>query len=215
MGRGHREWLQNVPITTGKEGVQSPPMAFRMPPPRRSLRKQIAVALENPVGMVKRLWKKDDALATMSATMATYNEAANKFTQSAIAFMEYERVLTQARRESELQQKEIEVARLRKEIGALKLVIPLLVEELGLCQIEYVSGGKSNTVPCGRAAVAECADCGVSICSDCRTECCGDSLCDQCYDYHVANSCVKKRVQSQRQSLPTEVSNSPRSFFAC
>ena len=83
--------------------------------------------------------EEDDALATMSATMATYNEAANKFTQSALAFMEYERALTQARRESELQQKEIEVARLRKEIGALKLVIPLLLEELGLCQIEYVS----------------------------------------------------------------------------
>ena len=171
-----------------------------MPLSRRSLRKQIAGALENPVGVVKGLWKKDDAFATMSATMATYNEAANKFTQSAIAFIEYERVLTQAR--------------LRKEIGALKLVIPLLVEELGLCQIEYVSGGKANTVPCGRVAVAECADCGVPICSDCRTECCVDSFCRHCYEYHVTNSCIRKRVRNERQSLPTEVSNSPRSFFA-
>jgi hypothetical protein len=185
-----------------------------MPLSRRSLRKQIAGALENPVGVVKGLWKKDDAFATMSATMATYNEAANKFTQSAIAFMEYERVLTQARRESQLRQKEIELARLRKEIGALKLVIPLLVEELGLCQIEYVSGGKANTVPCGRVAVAECADCGVPICSDCRTECCVDSFCRHCYEYHVTNSCIRKRVRNERQSLPTEVSNSPRSFFA-
>jgi hypothetical protein len=185
-----------------------------MPLPSRSLRKQIVGALENPVGVVKRLWKRDDALATMSATMATYNEAANKFTQSAVAFIEYERVITHARRESELRQKEIEVARLRKEIGALKLVIPLLVEELGLCQIEYVSGGKSNTVPCSRAAVAECADCGVLICSDCRTECCGDSFCSQCYEYHVTNSCLRKRVRNERQGLPTEVSNSPRSFFA-
>jgi hypothetical protein len=186
-------------------------MAFRpMPLSRRSLRKQTAVALENPAGVIKRLWKKDDAPPTMSATMAIYNEAVNKFTQSALAFMEYERVLTQARRESELLQKEIEIARLRKEIGALRLVIPLLAEDLGMCQIEYVSGGKSNTVPCGRAAVAECADCGVRICSGCRTQCCEDSFCDQCYDYHLSNFCLKKRVQSERQSLPGEVSRFPR-----
>ena len=186
-------------------------MAFRqMPLSRRSLRKQIAVALESPASVIKRLWKKDDVPPDMSATMAIYNEAVDKFTQSALAFMEYERALTKARRQSELLQKEIEIARLRKEIGALKLVIPLLVEELGMCQIEYVSGGKSCTVPCGREAVAECTDCGVRICSDCRTQCCGDSFCDQCYDYHLSNSCMKKRVQSERQSLPAEVSGLPR-----
>lgn len=210
-----REWSQSAPVTAGKAGVQLPAMAFRpMPLSHRSLRKQIAGALENPVGVVRRLWKKDDALATMSATMATYHEAVDKFTRFATAFMEHERVLTQTRRQSQLREKEIELARLRKEIGALKLVIPLLFEELGACQIEYVSGGNADSVPCGRVAVAECADCGVPICSECRTECCEDSFCGQCYDYHATNSCMKKPVQSERQSPPTEVPKSPTFFFS-
>jgi hypothetical protein len=71
------------------------------------------------------------------------------------------------------------------------------------CQIEYVSSDSDNGMPCGKPAVAHCADCGFSICSDCRVECCGDSFCGQCYDYHVANSCVRKPVQAERRPFPS------------
>jgi hypothetical protein len=70
------------------------------------------------------------------------------------------------------------------------------------CQIEYVSSD-SDGMPCGKTAVAKCSDCGSAICSDCQSECCGDSFCGQCYDYHVANSCVKKPVQNESHPLST------------
>jgi hypothetical protein len=66
------------------------------------------------------------------------------------------------------------------------------------CQIEYVSSDSDVGTPCGKLAVANCADCGSAICSDCCVEGCGDSFCGQCYDYHVANSCVRKPAQSVR-----------------
>jgi hypothetical protein len=69
---------------------------------------------------------------------------------------------------------------------------------MSTCQIEYVSSDSDNGMPCGKRAVTKCADCGFSICSDCRVECCGDSFCGQCYDYHVANSYLKKPVQNER-----------------
>ena len=64
------------------------------------------------------------------------------------------------------------------------------------CQIEYVSSDSDVGMPRGKTAVARCSDCGTAICSDCCTECCGDSFCVVCYDYDVANSCVRKPVQS-------------------
>lgn len=67
------------------------------------------------------------------------------------------------------------------------------------CQIEYVSSGSDVGMPCGKPAIAECSDCGAAICSDCRTWCCGQSFCEQCGDYHVTNSCVRKPVQNERQ----------------
>jgi hypothetical protein len=71
------------------------------------------------------------------------------------------------------------------------------------CQIEYVSSDSDVGTPCSNRAVAECADCGTAICADCRTWCCGDSFCGQCYDYHVATSCVRKPVQPERHSFPS------------
>ena len=66
------------------------------------------------------------------------------------------------------------------------------------CQIEYVSSDSDVGMPCGKPAVAKCADCGAAICDDCCAECCGESFCELCYDYHVANSCVRKPVQNVR-----------------
>ena len=66
------------------------------------------------------------------------------------------------------------------------------------CQIKYVSGDSDVGMPCGKPAVASCGDCGFAICSDCQQECCGDSFCGQCYEYHVATSCVRKPAQYER-----------------
>jgi hypothetical protein len=82
--------------------------------------------------------------------METYAEAANKCVNSATAFMEHARLFAEAKRAYELYQKEIELVRVRKEIDALKLVIPLLVEDAAACQIEYVSCGSSVSIPCGK-----------------------------------------------------------------
>jgi hypothetical protein len=127
-----------------------------MPFSRRSLQKQIALVLENPLGMVRGLWKKEDGLGTQPPTMETYFEAVNKFTKSATAFMEHVRLLAEARRAYQLWQKEIELIRLHKEIEALKLVIPLLTEERVACQIEYVSSDSDVGTPCDK--MAECAE---------------------------------------------------------
>jgi hypothetical protein len=61
--------------------------------------------------------------------MATYTEAANKFTKAAMEIMEYAHRLTGARNACLLRQKECELVRLRREIDSLKIVIPLLVED--------------------------------------------------------------------------------------
>ena len=66
------------------------------------------------------------------------------------------------------------------------------------CQTIYCSSDSDVGTPCSRHAVTSCADCGAAICSKCRTGCCGDSFCEPCYDYHVAHSCVKKPIQSER-----------------
>jgi hypothetical protein len=67
------------------------------------------------------------------------------------------------------------------------------------CQIEYVSSNSADGLPWGRASVAECADCGKVLCEKCRTECCGDSYCWQCYDYHVARTCIRKPIRGERR----------------
>ena len=69
------------------------------------------------------------------------------------------------------------------------------------CQIGYVTLGSVEVAPCGKRAVANCADCGSAICSDCLFSCCGDSFCEQCYDYHIRESCVRKSVQNEGNSL--------------
>jgi hypothetical protein len=71
------------------------------------------------------------------------------------------------------------------------------------CQLEYVQSGRADTVPCDKPAMCVCADCGTTICSDYGMECCGDSFCGQCYDHHVAHSCVKKPVPRERGPLPS------------
>jgi len=180
-----------------------------MPLFRRFLPKHIALVLENSLGMVKKLWKKQDGQGTQSPTLETYTEAANRCIKSATAFMEHARLLAEAWRVYQLWQKEIELVRLHKEIEALKLVTPLLIEERVACQIEYGSSGKADAMPCGKPAIARCLDCGTSICEECRVECCGDSFCGQCYDYHVEHSCLRKPVRneaSQRHLLSDKAS---------
>ena len=61
--------------------------------------------------------------------MEGYGEAANNCIILATAFIENARVYVEAQWEYKLWQKEIELVRVRKEIEALKLVIPLLVEQ--------------------------------------------------------------------------------------
>jgi hypothetical protein len=73
------------------------------------------------------------------------------------------------------------------------------------CQIEFANDDVG--MPCGKAAVAKCGDCGMSVCADCSQECCGQSFCDQCYDYHVTHSCVRKPVQRERS--PYSLRESP------
>lgn len=177
-------------------------MAFKpMPVSHRSLWRQIAYLLQDPLGTVK-FWKREGGTEPQPPTMETYAEAANKCVNSATAFMEHARLFAEAKRAYELCQKEIELVRVRKEIDALKLVIPLLVEDAAACQIEYVSCGSSVSIPCGKPPVAQCADCGAAICSDCRTWCCGESFCEACRDCHVTHSCVKKPVRNERSSSP-------------
>jgi hypothetical protein len=72
-----------------------------------------------------------------------------------------------------------------------------------ICQIEFVSSDSDLGTPCSNPAVATCADCGAAICADCRTWCCGQSFCEVCGDDHTTNSCVRKPVQNERDSIPT------------
>jgi hypothetical protein len=186
-------------------------VAFQpIPLSRRFLRKQIALVLENPLKIVKKLWKKQDSLGTQSPTMETYTEAANRFIKFATAFIEHagllaeaQRHLAKARDAYRLRQKEIEIVGVRKEIDALKIAIPLLIEKMDGCQIEYASSDRTVGMPCGKPAVAECTDCGGPICSKCRVECCGDSFCEHCYTYHVEHSCLRKPIQNDCNPLPT------------
>jgi hypothetical protein len=114
-------------------------MAFKpMPASHRSLWRQIAYLLQDPRGTVKKFWKREDGTEPQPPTMETYAEAANKCVNSATAFMEHARLFAEAKRAYELCQKEIELVRVRKEIDALKLVIPLLVEDAAACQIELI-----------------------------------------------------------------------------
>jgi hypothetical protein len=124
-----------------------------MPLLRRSLRKQIADFLERPIGMVKKCWKEEDGRRTQPPSMEGYGEAANNCIILATAFMENARVYVEAQREYELWQKEIELARVRKEIEALKLVIPLLVEQVPACEID-TSPAVAMKMPGARAAEA-------------------------------------------------------------
>jgi hypothetical protein len=45
--------------------------------------------------------------------------------------------------------------------------------------------------------------------NDCRLWCCGESFCEQCGDYHVTHSCVRKPVQNERHPFPTAFGSSP------
>jgi hypothetical protein len=74
--------------------------------------------------------------------MEAYTEAAN----TCIA-----RLFAEAKRAYQLWPKEIELIRLRKEIEALKLVIPLLVEPAATSQIEHVFGSSYVSIPCGQS----------------------------------------------------------------
>ena len=95
--------------------------------------------------MVKTLQKKEFG-PNPPLLMATYTEAVNKFTQAATELMEYARLLTEARNAYQIRQKENELAQLRREIDSLKLVIPLLIEDLDVCQIEKQQSGKQPPV---------------------------------------------------------------------
>jgi hypothetical protein len=103
-------------------------MVFQARPLFLSLRNQIAPILGNPLRVVKTVQKKEVG-PDARLLMATYTEAANKFTKAAMEIMEYARLLTAARNAYLLRQKEGELARLQAEIDSLRLVIPLLVED--------------------------------------------------------------------------------------
>jgi hypothetical protein len=114
-------------------------MVFQARPLFLSLRNQIAPILGNPLRIAKTVRKKEvgpDALLLM----ATYTEAANKFTKAATEIMEYARLLTAARNAYLLGQKEVELARLQREIDSLRVVIPLLVED----SLEIQNGGNQK-----------------------------------------------------------------------
>lgn len=87
-----------------------------------------------------------DEIVTLSATMATYTEAVDKFNECAAALFEHVRL-------AQLRQKEIEAESLRKEVAALRLAIPLLIEEMNTdaCRVEYGSGD-ADVIPCGKDA---------------------------------------------------------------
>jgi hypothetical protein len=189
-------------LFVGWSDILSVCMAFQpVPVSRRSLGTQIAHAFEHPLGLIKKLWKKEGGTGTQPPTMEAYTEAANKCIGSATAFLEHARLFIEAKRAHDLWQKETEILRLRKEIDALKLVIPLLVDQATDCQIECVTDGSYISIPCGKPAVAHCANCGAAICSDCGTGCCGESFCEACRDCHVTNSCVRKPVRNERSSF--------------
>jgi hypothetical protein len=120
-------------------------MVFQPMPLFLSLRNRIAPVLGNPVPMVKTVRKKDFGPDT-PLLMATYTEAVTKFTKAAIELMEYARLLTEARNAYLLRQKESEVVRLRTEIDSLKLVIPLLIEDLDAGQTENGQSGEEPPV---------------------------------------------------------------------
>jgi len=100
-----------------------------MPVPGPSLQKQTALVLEHPNRMVKKFLKADDECTTRPPSMEGYGEAASNCIILATAFIENARVYVEAQWEYKLWQKEIELVRIRKEIEALILVIPLLVEQ--------------------------------------------------------------------------------------
>lgn len=103
-------------------------MVFQAMPLFLSLRNQIAPILENPLRVINTVRKKEVA-PDPPLLMAAYTEAVDKFTKAAMEIMEYARLLTVARNAYLLRQKESELARLRREIDSLRLVIPLLVED--------------------------------------------------------------------------------------
>lgn len=174
-------------------------MAFQPVPVSRRFGTQIAHAFEHPLGLIKRLWKKEGGAGTQPPTMEAYTEAANKCLSSATAFLEHARLFLEAKRAYDLWQREIEIARVRKEIDALKLVIPLLVDEATDCQFECITDGSYVSIPCGKPAVAQCSECGAAICSD---WCPGESFCEACRDCRVTNSSIKKPVRNERSSFP-------------
>lgn len=135
-------------------------MAFQpMPVPSRFLRNQIALLLEHPIGMVKKSRKADDECTTQPPSMEGYGEAANNCIILATAFMENALVYVEAQREYKLWQKEIELVRVRKEIEALKLVIPLLVEQAPACEIDTNETTAMTTKMTGTPAAEATSEC--------------------------------------------------------
>jgi hypothetical protein len=117
-------------------------MVFQLIPLFLSLRNQIAPLFRKPLPRFTTVRNKElepDA----PQLMATYTEAVVKFTKAATEFMEFAYLLTEAQDAYQLRQKEDELVRLRREISSLKLVIPLLVEDLDVCPIE---NGQSESV---------------------------------------------------------------------
>jgi len=143
------------------------------------------------------LWKKGDVPEARPLTVEAYTDAANKCIRLATALIEYSHWLANARRNYELQQKQNDLARVRQEVDALRLVVPLLLESTS-CQIEHISRHSDIGSTCGKRAVAECVDCGTALCSDCGSWCCGQPFCEVCREYHVTRFCLKKPVHNER-----------------
>lgn len=178
-------------------------MAFQpVPVHRRSLRKQIANVLEHPLDVVKTLWNEDSCAGREPPTREAYTDAANKCIDSATTFLDYARLFVEAKRAYDLWQKEIELDRVRKEISALKLVIPLLVESAVACQTEPLSSDSHVSISCTEPAIARCAEFGGAICSSCQTWCRGKSFCEACGDELVASETRSERAISRYPQLP-------------
>lgn len=129
-------WITICPLIIRPCPSNADAMVFRPMSLFLSLRNHVAPALEHPRQMITRVWKKELGPDTQPASVTDYTEALNKFTKAATEFMEYARLLAEARNAYQLRHKEIELAQLRREIDSLKLVISLLIEDSDVCQTE-------------------------------------------------------------------------------
>jgi hypothetical protein len=119
---------------------------------------QIANVLEHPPDVIRTLSNKERGAEWKPPTIEAYIEAVDKCIDSATTFLDHARVFVEAKRAYELLRKEIELGRVREEINALKLVIPLLEEPAVACQTERLSSDSDVSTSRTEPAMAQCAE---------------------------------------------------------